>query len=267
MRNREKLYFGDVELRAEDKEGKRVVTGVIPYGSKSVPIGVSGFVEVIDSGAFVKTLADNENIYALYNHDENKVLGSTRSGTLRLENTDEGLFCHCDLPDTSYGNDAWEIIRRGDARTLSFMFCPIRAEKDAYNVRWLKEVELREISFCVPFPAYQETDSSAYLRRMSVMNKRNINVDSISQLLDKEELTEDDVNQVRELVKSLNEIIEKNSPKEEDEQEEISPREDTSEKNTAEEAEAIELLKTAIELELLDLKEVEEEISKEEEEN
>jgi HK97 family phage prohead protease len=272
MRNKEKLYFKDVELRAEDKEGKKVVTGVIPYESKSVPLGFTGFTEIIDRSAFRKTIADNKNIYALFNHDDNKVLGSTRSGTLRLENTDEGLFCHCDLPNTSYGNDAWEIISRGDTKTLSFAFSPIKTEKDKNNVRRLKEVELQEVSFCVPFPAYPETDSSAYLRRINIMKKRNIDVDSISQLLEKEELSEDEVNQIRELVKSLNKIIEENSPEKEKEAvekepEETTPREeDTSEKDAEKEAEEIALLETAIELELLDLEAIKEEVTEKEKE-
>jgi hypothetical protein len=167
----------------------------------------------------------------LFAHDTNKVLGSTRAGTLELTSSEDGLVCRCSLPNTSYGNDAWEIIKRGDVSTMSFGFRPIKWT-DENNERTLREVALEEVSFCVPFPAYGETDSKI-LRGFLRMK---IDLESVNEILEKEELDEQDITALQEVVNSLNTVIAKNKPETEEKEEagtegkpeETSSRSDTS---------------------------------------
>jgi HK97 family phage prohead protease len=161
MRTIAKSLFNKIEYRTSENEGKRIIEAVIPFNRKSVDLG--GFKEIITETAFRKTLNDGANVYAYYNHDDSKILGSTASETLELRNGKDGLCCKLYLGNTSYSNDLWEIINRGDCNTLSFGFIPHEVENRG-NLRYLKSVQLKEVSFGVSQPAYEETASIAYTR-------------------------------------------------------------------------------------------------------
>ena len=151
-----------VELR--DAGNVQTVVGIIPFNSRSVDMGY--FTEVITETAFSKTLADGADVKALYNHDTGKVLGRTKNGTLRLSvgmlGEVQGLVCECDLSDTSFSRDVYALIKRGDVNTMSFGFYPVKERVEMEGdteVHYLLEVRLIEVSFAVPFPAYEETNS------------------------------------------------------------------------------------------------------------
>ena len=212
MKEIRKLTFNDIQLRAETGAlGKKIVEGIIPYDSKSLKIW--GTTEIISKSAFNKTLADKATVRALFNHNENKILGSTDSGTLVLENSDAGLICRCELPDTSYANDMFSIIERGDCKTMSFGFQPISfRDSDNGKVRTLKEVKLLEVSYCVPYPAYPEATSVTYKRGFEM---RNIDIEKLNNILEKEELQEADKLTIQETVDILSNIIGSKAVKEE----------------------------------------------------
>jgi uncharacterized protein len=117
------------------------------------------FVEVISEGAFDNSIRDNV-IKGLWNHNSDLVLGSSKSGTLRLNSDSTGLHFEMDLPNNTWGNDAYESVKRGDVDGVSFGF---RVKEDQYSKtevdgkeilkRTLLEVDLFEIS-PTPFPAY-----------------------------------------------------------------------------------------------------------------
>jgi HK97 family phage prohead protease len=243
MNKIKKLSFRNLELRGEDKDGKKYIEGIIPYNSKSVPMW--GVTEVIDRSAFNKTLKENKEIRAFWNHDDSKVLGNTKSGTLELDNSGDGLICRCELPDTSYANDLYEIITRGDVKTMSFGFRPIKwQDSENGKLRTLKEVQLEEVSYGVSFPAYPETNSNTYLRGFM---KREIDIESINEILKKEELTEDDLTALQEAADTLNKLIKENTKEPEQKPEEEAadkepPKEDTRKEDSTSEKVKKELL-------------------------
>jgi HK97 family phage prohead protease len=262
------ITFKNLEIRSTEKEGKKHIEGIIPYNSKSVPIW--GTTEIIDKTAFRKTLADKTNVKALFNHDDSKVLGTTDNGTLTLENSDDGLLCRCELPNTSYANDLYEIVNRGDVRTMSFGFIPIKWEDtESGKLRTLKEVKLDEVSYCVSYPAYPETNSQTYMRK--IFMKRKIDIESIAEILEKEELTEEDLTALQEVVDALNKIIKEKSPETNDEaaraeppKEDTPPKTDTPPESVGEEDKEKETIKQEL-LALIDtLFEIEKENLKEE---
>ncbi|WAA10835.1 HK97 family phage prohead protease [Fervidibacillus albus] len=120
------------------------------------------FDEVIAPGAFSRTLSENGDIRALFNHDWDNVLGRTKADTLLLEEDDRGLKFEIDLPNTSVARDLVESMKRGDINQCSFGFIPIEEEWD-YSVepalRTIKDVDLYEISI-VSLPAYEDTEVS-----------------------------------------------------------------------------------------------------------
>ena len=129
------------------------------YNSKSQDLG--GFVERIISGAFKKSLTNPGHIRALYEHDQQKMLGRVGSGTLKLEENSKGLYFELSLPDTSYARDLGILVERGDINGCSFGFqVPPGGDHwemiDGVLTRDVSNVDLREITI-TGNPAYLDT--------------------------------------------------------------------------------------------------------------
>jgi HK97 family phage prohead protease len=121
------------------------------------PANIGGqFVETILPGAFAATLRANPDILALVDHDAGKVLGRTRSGTLRLSEDAKGLAFALDLPETQTGRDVLALAERGDLGGMSFGFT-VRDEAVTGTRRELRAVDLFEVSVVLAWPAYDGT--------------------------------------------------------------------------------------------------------------
>lgn len=142
-------------------EGRQLVGLAAPFGSQT---RIADFREVIAPGAFARTLAENRDILALVDHDAGKVLGRTRSGTLELRETPEGLAYRVTLPDTTAGNDLRALAQRGDLGGVSMGFVATRDSWDG-ELRTLHEVELHEISIVQAHAAYPTTTVSLRSRQ------------------------------------------------------------------------------------------------------
>jgi HK97 family phage prohead protease len=83
-----------------------------------------GFFETIDRGAITQELVDNSDIFALLNHDDDKVLARSNKGvgSLKLTVDERGLKYEFDAADTQLGNDLLEYLKRGEISTSSFAF-------------------------------------------------------------------------------------------------------------------------------------------------
>jgi HK97 family phage prohead protease len=152
------------ELRvATSADGTRTISGLIPYNSESVDI--CGFRELIAPGALASAFDDSADVLALRDHDPKLLLGRTKSGTLQLTDSAEGLRYTIKLPNTTVGNDLAESISRGDLDATSFGFRCLNdswaATEDGTVIRTLLQVELIEVSPC-SFAAYP--DSAVSLR-------------------------------------------------------------------------------------------------------
>lgn len=114
-------------------------------------------VEVIAPGAFRDALASRD-VLALLDHDTTRVLGRTRSKTLRLSEDSRGLAFSLDLPDTQAGRDVQALAERGDLGGMSFGFTvPPGGEQWSGMRRTLVKVDLHEISVVSAWPAYPDT--------------------------------------------------------------------------------------------------------------
>lgn len=195
----------------------RYIYGKIPYNTKSqkMYIGYSDCkFEKLDRNVFHKTLGDKSNVFANYSHDQSKILGSTKSNTLELEDKEDGLYIRCKVPNTSWGNDTWEVISRGDVTTMSFEFIPYDWSEDRIeDTVTLRSAKLEAVAFCVAEPAYLETDSYASFR------KRNIDLEKLSEAIDEGKVTED----VKKLAKTLNDLIAKEEERVKEEEEKKEP--------------------------------------------
>lgn len=166
-----RIYAG--ELRA-DGDGRKVRGYAAVFGSESE--GLGWFVEEIAPGAFDNVLGDD--VRALVNHDDNKILARTKSETLTIGVDRRGLFYEFEAPDTSYANDLLVSIRRGDISQSSFGF---QVEEDKWEdmemvkdgKKWfkakrtiLKVARLYDVS-PVTYPAYPDT--SVALRKFDAI--------------------------------------------------------------------------------------------------
>lgn len=64
------------------------------------------------------------NVKAVINHDETKLLGRTRSGTLKLSADDTGLKYSIKMGGTQLHRDTLEMVQRGDLAESSFKYIP-----------------------------------------------------------------------------------------------------------------------------------------------
>jgi HK97 family phage prohead protease len=149
------------ELRASgDKSAPRLHGYAAVFDSASLDLG--GFTEIVNPGAFTRTLASNESDpLALVHHLPHLVLGRRSAGTLRLNEDKRGLAFEIDLPDTQTARDLLVNVERGDIRGASFAFT-VPKGGDAWEVRGgnvvrhLRDVTLHEITI-TPAPAYTDT--------------------------------------------------------------------------------------------------------------
>lgn len=124
---------------------------------------LGAYTETVSPQAFDRTLeavaAGTADVVLCLDHDRHKILGRTRSGTLKLSKDSHGLKVACELPGTSLGADVAELVRRQDCYGMSFAF---RCAKDSWENgrRTLLDVDLVDVSVLTTEPAYGQTSVS-----------------------------------------------------------------------------------------------------------
>jgi len=170
-----------VELRAE---GDRRLRGyAIVFNRNSLDLG--GFIERIRPEAVDRTLSEALDVRALVGHDSDKILGRTKSGTLRLSKDARGLRIEIDPdPDITYARDIMRAVARGDVTGMSFAFRTLeddwRLEGDT-PMREVLDMRISEVSI-VSFPAYPDTDVSVAQRALRAFQAKQQRSTSIAWL-------------------------------------------------------------------------------------
>ena len=158
----------NVELRAitEGEEKQEYVDGLGVVYDREVEVWHK-YYEKIRAGAFTKCLSKaGVEVKSYFNHNQNYVLSTTRSNPrLVLEDTADGLIFRSPIPNTTYGRDLVENLRRKNVRGASFSFTVpkggdivTRDENDCYH-REIIEAVIYEIG-PVTNPAYHQTKAN-----------------------------------------------------------------------------------------------------------
>ena len=198
----------DLEVR-ETGEGMFLEGYAARFNEFSEPLP---FREKIAPGAFKRSLQSRNDVKLLWNHDSSMVLGSTRSGTLRLYEDSQGLRVEAQLPDTQAGRDARTLIQRGDVTGFSFGFT-VPQGGDSWNEdgseRTLNSVRLFEVSTGVAFPAYPTTNGTATVRGLAAVAVRaEIDPDALADAVLKIENGEEISAGDRDMIETvLNELV------------------------------------------------------------
>lgn len=151
--------LSDIQIRAADDDSGRLHFNgrAVVYDQLSVDMG--GWQEVIKPSAATRTLASNPDTRFLINHDPNRLLARTTSGTVTLSEDDEGVLVDSDMANVSYARDLAVLMERGDLTQMSFGFWISRDEWSG-NLHVVHEFDLDggDVS-AVTFPAFPQTSS------------------------------------------------------------------------------------------------------------
>ncbi|MET7514066.1 HK97 family phage prohead protease [Streptomyces sp. NPDC005480] len=150
---------GLVEVRADGDQTNRIGGYAAKFNKLSRNLG--GFVERIDPSFFAKSEGDSwPEVMARYNHDDNRLLGTTEAGTLRLAVDGTGLDYQVDVPNSRA--DVLELVQRGDVRRSSFAFYTFEDDwamtDDGFPMRTLLSGRLVDVA-PVNTPAYLDTST------------------------------------------------------------------------------------------------------------
>jgi len=170
------IPFKEIETRNDSDTGDLYIEGYFAVFGDTYHVW-DGATESIAPGAFDESV--HGDVRALYNHNDDLILGRTSAGTMELREDSHGLWGRIKLNrnDTDAMN-AYERIKRGDITGCSFGF-NIESEETEYRddgtVHWTitKVNPLYEVSPCV-FPAYEATNVSARGKQIDDMKKRRL---------------------------------------------------------------------------------------------
>lgn len=160
---------GDIQIRAIDgqTESRKIEGYAMLFDVQSEYIG---YYETIKRGALTQEIVDECDVFALFNHDDDKVLARSNKGkgSLTLTVDDKGLKYEFEAPNTELGNELIEYIKRGDISQSSFAFCINPQDSEAETWESKDGVYFRTINSiykifdCSPVfqPAYADTSVS-----------------------------------------------------------------------------------------------------------
>lgn len=160
-------------ILVRDAQGKesRVIEGyAIVFGAESQILcdGYGYFIETIDRAALDEVKLKSFDIRCLLEHNPERLLARWRNGegTLELSIDSHGLKYRFEAPNTTDGDTALELVKRGDIFGSSFAYL---ADEDSVvwdkkpdgtptrhvmNIRYMEDVSL------VSRPAYMQTEVS-----------------------------------------------------------------------------------------------------------
>ena len=196
----------EITYRAKKDSEKKVIQGYAVVFDRWTDISSWGEIwkECIRKGAFTQSLKEN-SILALYNHDFNNVL-ARKDVNMKLVEDDKGLYFEIELPDTTQGNDLYELIDKGIVNQCSFsgyVRKNLWSEDNGGNVlREILEIDLIEITI-TPIPAYEVTEAEVKRSREIKSTKENK-----EDKLDFEEIIRESkrkLKEIRESERNLNE--------------------------------------------------------------
>ena len=159
-----RIYKFD-KINVETRDDRHVIEGygaVFHDGTEKTEYSLwDDVTEWIEKGAFDRVISEKQDVFGLFNHDPQNILGRTSSGTMKLSVDDIGIFYQIDVPDTSIGKDVLESIKRGDISGSSIGFYVKREEwetKEGKHSRRIFDIDMVDLG-PVTWPAYSGTSA------------------------------------------------------------------------------------------------------------
>lgn len=156
------------ETRIVNENDERFLEGhAALFNTRSKLIFENGklFNEIIAPDAFTEVLKDERlDVPFTLNHNRGQLLGRTKSNTLNLSLDEKGLKFRVSVPNTTTGNDVYELVKRGDLFSNSFGFQTNRdnetwtKDDEGNNIRTINKVTRLVDVAVVTDAAYPNTD-------------------------------------------------------------------------------------------------------------
>ena len=167
----EKLEIRALPINMDDSsfDGTSLSGVVNVPGSQSEiltdPITGRKFREVIQPGTFANALNQGSTVDFLYQHDKQKILSTTDNDSLQLHEDDEaGLVMKAKISQTSWGKDAYQLIKDKIVKSMSFGMKVLHDTwlkgSDNIPLRVIDKISLIEVS-AVRNPAYVASNIEA----------------------------------------------------------------------------------------------------------
>lgn len=135
------------------------------------------FIEQVRAKTFQRALEKQDNVDVLFNHLEDRKLGSTKEGTLDLYEDNIGLYA-------SFNTNDPEVVNKAENKQLtgwSFSFRALQQKWDdgdnGIKKRYLEDIILPEVSILSVTPAYIATSVNVEQRNSenTLLELRNFN--------------------------------------------------------------------------------------------
>jgi len=158
------LEQSKLEIRSEQDDVPQITGYGIVYGQETRIW--DDLYEVIHPGAAKEILESNPDIRSAFNHSADKILGRTKSGTLKLEEDNHGVRYVVVPPDAQWARDLMVSIERGDIDGSSFTFGvdpqdeKITKRKDGTYLREIFAFSIIGEMGPVSYPAYEGTSTN-----------------------------------------------------------------------------------------------------------
>lgn len=148
----------------------RILSGYAAvFNSESKDLG--GFTEMISPTAF-EGVIERSDVFAVLDHDRNKVLARSKmgKGSLELNINSKGLQFRFESPNTTLGNDVLSMVKRGDLTDASFCFTvedeSWQKREDGSYLRTINKIgDLFDVAICYN-GAYPESYTEVALRSL-----------------------------------------------------------------------------------------------------
>lgn len=189
---------GHVEYRASENPDE--MGEVFGYALKwGVEYDMGWFREKIDRNALAN--ADMSDVRILDNHQNNLVLGRTKSGTATVGTDEIGMWYRAKLPNSPNGQNMRESLIRGDIDASSWGF-RVRLDDTGRRVgdKWEKRdgIEIRTITDVavvmdaspVTFPANPDTSAAKRSRDMAFEKRDDMEEGDMGEAMDPELIIE-----------------------------------------------------------------------------
>lgn len=166
---------------------------VVERDSRILPSPKGKFIEQVKAKTFQRALEKSENVDLLFNHKQDRKLGSIKDGNVKLWEDEIGLRAEVDISDPEVIDKA----KKKELRGWSFAFTTLKDSweegKDGIQRRYLEDITLPEVSLLSITPAYIATSIEIRGEDNIITEQRNIIEDSIEFIESQEEKRENTI--------------------------------------------------------------------------
>lgn len=180
------------QAREAGEDKRRVIEGyAIVFGQESEELcdWTETYREIIEPTAITQEEIAQHDVIATMWHNREKVLARSKNGegTLTLTVDARGVKATFEVPDTADGQNAYELVKRGDIQGMSFVYWT----DERTGVEWKREGGrlIRRVKHIDHLADVTLATSPAYTQT-SVKTKREEMPAQLRELLDRERNTE-----------------------------------------------------------------------------